>query len=224
MFIDCISDLHGYHPELKGGDILLIAGDLTASDKAYQHDAFMEWLIEQDYRYKIYIAGNHDNYLKFRSHEPEAATVHNIIYLNDSGCEVLGLKFWGTPWTPIFKGISLMCSAFTDKDFNLNPYFEKIPNGLDFLITHGPSYLILDQVDVLDNESYDVRSYKKRCGSPSLRKSVERAQPKYHICGHIHEAFGHCLLKTPGHDIKCYNVAVMDGGYQPTNPVTWIEI
>ena len=64
MFIDCISDLHGYHPELKGGDILLIAGDLTASDKAYQHDAFMEWLIEQDYRYKIYIAGNHDNYLK----------------------------------------------------------------------------------------------------------------------------------------------------------------
>jgi len=28
MIIDCISDLHGYYPELEGGDLLIIAGDL----------------------------------------------------------------------------------------------------------------------------------------------------------------------------------------------------
>ena len=33
MIIDCISDLHGFFPKLEGGDLLIIAGDLTARDK-----------------------------------------------------------------------------------------------------------------------------------------------------------------------------------------------
>lgn len=30
MKIDCIADLHGHKPELPGGDVLIIGGDLTA--------------------------------------------------------------------------------------------------------------------------------------------------------------------------------------------------
>lgn len=33
MIIDCISDLHGQYPQLEGGDLLIVAGDLTARDK-----------------------------------------------------------------------------------------------------------------------------------------------------------------------------------------------
>ncbi len=27
MIIDCISDLHGFYPELLGGDLLIVGGD-----------------------------------------------------------------------------------------------------------------------------------------------------------------------------------------------------
>lgn len=37
MIIDCISDLHGYYPELGGGDLLIVAGDLTARDTPEEH-------------------------------------------------------------------------------------------------------------------------------------------------------------------------------------------
>jgi hypothetical protein len=37
VIIDCISDLHGNEPKLPGGDILIIAGDMTA------RDAVVDW-------------------------------------------------------------------------------------------------------------------------------------------------------------------------------------
>ena len=60
MIIDCISDLHGHFPDLRGGDLLLIAGDLTARDIEPEYFKFFDWLDEQKYRKKILIAGNHD--------------------------------------------------------------------------------------------------------------------------------------------------------------------
>jgi Icc-related predicted phosphoesterase len=36
MIIDCISDLHGAQPKLEGGDLLIVAGDLTARDTEQQ--------------------------------------------------------------------------------------------------------------------------------------------------------------------------------------------
>src|ERR1044071_9160006 len=60
MIIDCISDLHGFKPSLQGGDLLIVAGDLTARDTMQEHVDFLWWLDEQPYEKKIYIAGNHD--------------------------------------------------------------------------------------------------------------------------------------------------------------------
>lgn len=64
MIIDCISDLHGSLPKLEGGDLLIIAGDLTSNDSDKSWNAFDEWIHKQNYREKILIAGNHDNFLQ----------------------------------------------------------------------------------------------------------------------------------------------------------------
>lgn len=63
MDITAISDLHGHYPELPGGDLLIVAGDLTSRDTQEQHLQFLSWIGKQDYKKKIWIAGNHDNYL-----------------------------------------------------------------------------------------------------------------------------------------------------------------
>ena len=64
MIIDCISDLHGHYPPLEGGDLLIVAGDLTAHDTAAEVTTFVEWAYVQDYRKIILIGGNHDNILQ----------------------------------------------------------------------------------------------------------------------------------------------------------------
>ena len=49
----------------------------------------------------------------------------------------------------------------------------------DVLITHGPPYGILDVTDE-----------RQKVGCEELMKAVLRVQPKVHIFGHIHEAYG----------------------------------
>ena len=55
MKIDCIADLHGFYPKLDGGDLLIVAGDLTDNDTIIEHDTFDYWLSSQSYKKKIFI-------------------------------------------------------------------------------------------------------------------------------------------------------------------------
>src|SRR6185436_18921144 len=111
MEIDCISDLHGHYPKLEGGDLLIVAGDLTATDTEYQHDDFFVWLNSQPYKKKIFIAGNHDNYLQ-KNNEKFIKTLQksDLEYLYDSGTEFEGLKVWGSPWTNWFPQVNPKCT------------------------------------------------------------------------------------------------------------------
>lgn len=51
---------------------------------------------------------------------------------------------------------------------------EDIPNDIDILVTHWPPY------GILDND----------LGSPDILNFVLKAQPKWHLFGHIHETEG----------------------------------
>ena len=201
MLVDCISDIHGFCPDMPGGDLLIIAGDLTARDTVEGYKRFNTWLNNLPYRCKIVIAGNHDGLI-----EKGMATIgddpahHNIHYLCDSGLEFEGLKIWGSPYTPTFLNWYFMRNRGVD----IKKHWDLIPSGIDILVTHGPPYGIFDET---------IEGQKVGC--EDLRYAVqERIKPRIHCFGHIHEDGG---SKVEIDGITYVNCSYVDEEYRPMN-------
>lgn len=224
MIIDCIADLHGEFPKTQGGDVLIVAGDCTASDKIIQWGSFFSWFIDQKYRKRILIGGNHDEFLSsaYPSNGEERKDLKEVQeflksideieeetvdfeYLCDSGCEFEGIKFWGSPWTPKYGDWSFMKT-----EAELANTWELIPEDTNVLITHGPPFGILDYVTRFD----------KYCGDKFLRARLlnRRSLPelKLHVFGHIHEQGGKVFDSTM---MKFVNCSYMNEDYKPVNRV-----
>jgi Icc-related predicted phosphoesterase len=174
-----ISDTHGEHEELiiPTCDILVHCGDSTSLGKEHSVKEFLKWFsgLEQC-RKKIFIPGNHDFLFERESEHAETLIPENVIYLNDRIIEIEGVKFYGTPVTPVFHNW-----AFNKTEEQLIEYWKKVPEKVDFLITHGPP------LDILDVSPWT----KTHCGSKSLKTEVfDRIKPKYHCFGHIHDCYG----------------------------------
>jgi Icc-related predicted phosphoesterase len=215
MIIDCISDLHGYCPKLDGGDLLIVAGDLTASDKPAQYNAFASWLMNQQYHKKIVISGNHDNYLVgLYADEP---ICKHFDYLCDSGTEFDGLKIWGSPWTRSFEGMNPACKAFTlDTEEELAEKWALIPDDIDILVTHSPPSNVLDEVGRFTKSGI----IQVNVGSSSLGYKLCTIQPKLHVFGHVHE-HGEKTEKVPMNSedtLICVNASHVNEHYKPVNP------
>lgn len=202
MQIVAISDTHGKHRDLQPlpeGDVLIHAGDVSRGGTKDQVTDFLEWFAEQKHTHKIFIAGNHDFFFE----ESEAKKISriipkNIIYLNDSGVEINGLKFWGSPITPWFNNW-----AFNrNRGSEIKKHWDLIPNDTDVLITHGPPFGILDET-----------VYGKRTGCEELLLRVYQVKPQYHIFGHIHEDYGNF---TKG-ETSFVNASVLDDWYEMKN-------
>lgn len=215
MKITLISDLHGAQPKLTGGDLLIVAGDLTARDEYEQYEEFFEWLKKQQYQKKIFISGNHDNQMMSQFDWGDDAE-----YLLDFGTEFEGLKIWGSPWTKSFMGMNPACKAYTVKsDNDLAKKWALIPADTDILITHSPPYGILDDTYKMKFSGYSKDT--ERAGSRSLLTYVvDRIKPKIHVFGHIHESYG----QVNKFDIKFVNAAIMTRGYEPKNEPINIEL
>ena len=143
MKIIAISDTHGLHSQLKlpPGDILIHAGDISVKGTERETVGIMNWFSQQDFKHKILIAGNHDFYFERMPFEEINKMIPaGIIYLNDSGIEIDGITFWGSPITPEF-----MNWAFNRKRGNeIAKHWKLIPKNTDVLITHGPPFGKLD--------------------------------------------------------------------------------
>jgi Icc-related predicted phosphoesterase len=210
MIIDCIADLHGHYPELEGGDLLIVAGDLTAKDEYEELDDFKRWLSVQNYGRKVIVAGNHDTHIE---RNPNWLENNEVVHLCDSGTEFEGLKIWGSPWTLRFKGQNPQAMAFTfDTEEELSKKWEMIPDDVDILVTHGPPFTILDM-------TVDGR----QVGSPHLMAHhLSRLRPKLWIWGHIHEAYGIAgPYKWAG--TRYVNASHVNELYQPVNRPIRIE-
>ena len=165
MIIDCIADCHGHHPQLEGGDLLIVAGDWTAHDHYEELEDFEKnWLRFQEYKKIVYIAGNHD---MFAQECGWVSRSERVTYLCDSGTDFVhwwsdernistarNYKIWGSPWTLTFPGINPKCTAFTGDEELLAEKFALIPDDIDILVTHGPPYCILDSVRKRHNNKF----------------------------------------------------------------------
>jgi len=202
MIVDCIGCLHGARPKLKGGDLLLVTGDLTAHDTSEEYFTFFEWLKNQSYSQKVFISGNHDNLAMSQFDWGK-----DVDYLLDSGKEFEGLKIWGSPWTSKFEGMNPRTCAFTfEEDADMFPKFELIPDDVDILVTHSPPFTILD-----------LLTDGRQVGSPALMAHhISRLRPKLWAFSHVHESHG---VDGPyqWNKTKYVNCSIMNERYEPVN-------
>jgi len=201
MKIILISDTHSQHHRLvlPPGDMIIHAGDFSKRGRTEEVEDFFSWFGQLPYQYRICIAGNHDFMAENFPEAFQQLVPDTVIYLNDSGVVVEGIRFWGSPITP----------WFFDWAFNrrrgaeIRPHWALIPADTDVLITHGPPYSILDRV--------------ARDGSPvgcrDLLRTVQEIQPKIHVFGHIHEGYGEVIQG----GVRYINASVLDENYALVN-------
>jgi Icc-related predicted phosphoesterase len=196
-----ISDTHNQHEALKlrGGDLLIHAGDVSGRGSEPEVMKFLEWFSKQNYTYKIFIAGNHDFFFE-RSPKSliDEIIPKEIIYLNDSGVEIEGIKIWGSPVQPWFFNWAFNRQRGDD----IKRHWDLVPSGTGILITHGPPYGIMDGT-----------ARGEKVGCEELLTVVEKIRPKIHVFGHIHEGYG----KTQWNGTDFYNASVLDLNYNMVN-------
>lgn len=182
--------------------ILVLSGDFTNDGTIAEAIEVNEWLgrivDECGYKHVVCTAGNHEGYgnilidqMQFAKTEEERIKKMNDLrqlmtnvthFLYHESAVIEGIKFWGSPLTPnlthpqdkgniyhIDHGLH-MCPT------NIAKVWKKIPNDVQYLITHGPPQGILD----INGK-----------GCSMLRLEIARLKElKCHQFGHVHMGYG----------------------------------
>ena len=200
-----ISDTHSQLEKIQipEGDILVHCGDLTNRGGLRETVRELGILnsLRGQFRHVILVAGNHD-WLFYMDRTVARSLLGEIKYLEDDEIEVEGLRIYGSPWTPEFMGWAFMLP----RGERIKTRWDRIPDGLDVLVTHGPPYAILDQNEL-----------GVSVGCMDLLEKLEHmtGPPKIHAFGHIHEAHGE--RQGPGLRSDFINASICNERYQPVN-------
>jgi Icc-related predicted phosphoesterase len=184
---------------LPAADTVIHSGDVSFAGRGEEVMDFIEWFGELKYKYKIFIAGNHDSCLDGKAPARiQRFLPANMYYLCDSGVEIEGIYFWGIPYMMSYE----LQSERQQRSL------EAIPSGAGVLITHRPP------LDILD------RSASISFGCHELLDAVRRICLCYHLFGHIHDAYG--VQQSGG--TTFVNASVPNEKYFPTNKPVNLEI
>lgn len=170
--IVAFSDTHGKHRKLPyiPADIVIFLGDACNFGNNTQLHDFLEWFSYYPAKHKLFIAGNHELQWLYQPNDFFQAFPKNIIFLDNRVIALEEINFVTVP-----ARIELV------KQPKL-----KLPNKVDFLLTHAPPKGILDS---------DM-------GCSNLLKYVLKVQPCYHLFGHIHECRGSTILNNNTHFVN----------------------
>jgi len=232
-----ISDTHGRHNKVQvpEGDVLIHCGDACPGrGPIWEFRKFVKWFGSHPHKHKIMIAGNHDGCLisdMDLCHE-ELKKYPEITYLEDTGIEIEGVKFWGSPWTPQFGNWYFMVT----RGEQARKKWDQIPSDTDVLITHGPPYGVLDLV-----HPHPTYNPGMNAGCRDLLDAVyNRVEPQIHVFGHIHGSYGQIWLPrtilwpntvmNPGSQEKVVggilfvNASTCTEMYEPVNPPVVLKV
>ena len=184
MTILHISDTHNCHKELG----TLPEADVIVHSGDFTRDGTEEEAYDFinwlcDLPYKHKVFIAGNHDLCLRGAEGIEGLSDDVHYLCNSGVEIDGLKFWGIP----YMGQVI------------------IPEDTDVLVTHVPPYGMCDLADY--GKGLEHR------GDKMLMKQVMQVQPRYHLFGHEHDAYG--VMKHG--DVVFSNASVMDSKYRIVN-------
>lgn len=210
MKIVAISDTHNKHNEIKlpEGDMLIISGDVTGRGKLSEINSFFMWLNKVDFKYKILVAGNHDFCFEEQKQLmlEDMKGIKNLTYLEDEFVEIEDVKIYGTPYQPWFYDWAFNLPVGSTA---LKKKWELVPNNIDILVTHCPAYGILDMT--LEGTLTGCRL---------LKEELSRIQPKYHVFGHIHEAYGEVIID----NTTFINASICNRDYNAVNKPIELKI
>ncbi len=180
MKLTFFSDTHTKHAKVDlsaGGDVLIFCGDMSARGSLRDVESFAAYMAQRPYKYKIVIAGNHDFCFENEERHQAIELIKNsgAHYLDDSGIELEGIKFWGSPVQPFFHNWAFNRMRGPE----ILKHWKLIPADTDVLITHGPPMGILDRI-------YSG----EQVGCQDLLERVREIAPRLHAFGHIHEDYG----------------------------------
>ena len=231
MKIYAVSDMHGNLDGLDpaGYDVVVVAGDFALLDgfgkwrvyeqKKWVQDEFFKWICRYPDVQFVVVPGNHDmfadpNYqAAYRDMNFSMSWPLNAKFLVNSGCEIGGVRFWGTPNVPIIN----YRWAFESDPNILCRCFSEIPENTDVLVSHAPPHIPGAFVDVSLEYGTDSPAY----GSRELADAVLEKKPRYLFCGHIHSG---CHGRTAFGDTAVYNVSRVNESYEIAYEPTTLEI
>ena len=195
MELVIISDTHGHHDKvpLPDGDVLIHCGDVSGMSDEISVRKFARWFDHQPHEHKIVIAGNHDKHMSEK-------WFNNSRYLQDSGIDINGTYFYGSPWTPTFFDWYWM----KDRGNDIAERWNKIPDKTDVLITHGPAS---------DTGMLSRTTHRVDAGCEDLEQAIKRVRPTLHCFGHIHEGYG--IHRKEG--VEYINASICTLDYNPKN-------
>lgn len=212
MRICAISDIHEKWNDINVPrcDLLVVAGDLTYVGAYEKVQDFNNWCARLQDRglvdKVVVIAGNHDLTAQ-KDPETFRSILKDVTYLCDEEHQWGGLRIYGSPWTPSFYREHWVFNA--DRGDEIRAYWDRIPSGLDLLITHGPPYGVRD-----------ITPRGERVGCEDLRKAVLAKSPRIHVFGHIHYDYGLGLLG----NTLCVNASSCTEAYKAQNPPLVIDV
>lgn len=215
----CLGCSHGRHHQLKvpNGQVLIHTGDYSRRGDRSDAIDFLKWLEARPHKHRLFCDGNHDGHSQ--EHPDDFAALvkqyaPSCHYLNGTGIELDGIKYFGSSWSP----------AFMDWWWNaergpvIAAHWAKIPDDTHVLITHGPPRGHLDLIVPGLFSGPDLHE-----GCDDLRDTINLRLSKLLLSCFSHLHFQGCQQESMN-GIVYVNAAVVDDGYSIRGDIQIVDI
>lgn len=209
MKLCLISDIHGTWNKvtIPECDILISCGDYSFRGEPYMVKDFHRWLNKQNAKYVISVQGNHEKQVEQYFNVSKQIALEacpRVNFIDEGLIEIDGVKIWCSAITPFFHNWAW--NRYRGDE--IKKHWDKIPNDIDVLITHGPPAGVLDKCP-------DGR----RVGCDNLYNRIYHLKNlKMHAFGHIHDSYGTQVIG----NVTFINASICNEEYKATNlPITY---